>query len=171
MGAGAQDALNAGWTAYGQEDFAGALASFEEAARLAPGLADAHNGVGWSRLNIVDGAPGVSTLDNAVDAFGRALQADNTASDAWVGLGEALSLRRSEVADLTDAANAFANARAADPSTLYRHDYASLAQIHAAEGWSYYLAGEPALARARAEAALALTPDLGAADVLLSLTR
>ena len=168
---GASEAVDRGWTDYATGDFASALTNFEEAASLDSGLADAHNGVGWSRLSLVDGTASQPTLSAAVDAFGRALQGDSAHADAWVGLGQALLLRRSGASDISDAAKAFTNARTANVTTLFRHDYTSIAEIRAAEAWSQYYAGDTASARMNADEAVDAVPGLAAAEVLLTLTQ
>jgi len=169
-GPGADEALAAGWAAYELGDYATAASEFGRAVGLDSGLADAHNGLGWSQLSLSTGAPTRAGLDSSVASFGQALQEDNQLADAWVGIGHTLFLRRSESSDFVDAAKALESALSADPASLYRHDYTPASKVHAAQAWSYYYAGDLTAARRGADEALALEPDLGAALVLQSLT-
>ena len=168
---GALDALNRGWAAYAAGDFSNALLEFERAANLDETLADAQNGIGWARLSLVEGAPESSVLDLAVDAFTEALRKDGNLADAWVGMGQALFLRRASADELRDAARAFASARDVPSETLFRHDYSSLADIYALEAWCYYYTGDLDAARSRANAALEARAETPSARLLVELLR
>jgi len=167
----AQAAIVRGWEAYGARDFAIALVEFERAVNLDDSQADAHNGLGWTRLHRLEGAPSPEVLTLASESFAEALRADARHADAWVGMAQALFMARDDAKVLLDAANALASAREADETTLYRHDYTSKAQIRALEAWCYYYAGEPVAAASVARAAAELDPSLPAVQVLTQLTQ
>jgi tetratricopeptide (TPR) repeat protein len=166
-----QAAILRGWAAYGERDFSIALVEFERAVNLDGSQADAHNGLGWTRLHLLQGAPSPDVLALSTASFAAALRADGTFSDAWVGMGQSLYMGRADAKALQDAAKALASARGADPATLYRHDYTSDAQLRALEAWCYYYAGEPIAAGSVARAAADLDPNLPAAKALVQLTR
>jgi tetratricopeptide (TPR) repeat protein len=169
--ADALETLDRGWSAYARGDFSSALLEFERAANLDSTLADAHNGKGWTHLHLVEGAPSPQGLEQAVQAFARALRQDGQLADAWVGLGQALFLRKSTPQDLEDAARALASSRDANPGTLYRHDYSDAAHVLTLEGWCYYYAGNPDAARESARQALRLRPSLASARLLDDILR
>jgi hypothetical protein len=167
----AQAAIVRGWEAYRDRDFAIALVEFERAVNLDDTQADAHNGLGWTRLHRLEGAPSPDVLALATESFAAALRVDGRHADAWVGMGQVLYMARDDATVLLDAANALASAREADEATLYRHDYTSKAQIRALEAWCYYYAGEPVAAASVARAAAELNADLPAVQVLIQLTQ
>ncbi|MBT3268883.1 hypothetical protein HN371_17160 [Candidatus Poribacteria bacterium] len=170
-GASAQAAVERGWSAYATRDFSVALVEFERAVNLDASQADAHNGLGWTRLHLLEGAPTDDVLDLAADSFGAALRVDGDFADAWVGMGQALYMTRGGVKGLLDAANALASARGASPASLYRHDYTSEAQLRALEGWCYFYAGDPTTASSLARAATELDPNVGAATLLAQVAQ
>ncbi len=164
-------AVERGWAAYTQRDFSVALVEFERATNLDEALADAHNGLGWTRLHLLEGAPSAEVLDLAAASFAASLRADGDFADAWVGMGQALYMSREDVKTLLDGANALASARDASPSSLYRHNYTSEAQVRALEAWCYYYAGDTVTAASVARAAAQLDPTVTAATVLTQLTQ
>ena len=169
--ADAQAAVERGWSAYARRDFSVALVEFERATNLDDGLGDAHNGLGWTRLHLLEGAPTADVLRLASESFAASLRADGDFADAWVGLGQALYMARDDVKSLLDGANALASAREAAPASLYRHDYVSEAQIRALEAWCYYYAGDTVAAASVARAAAQLDANVAAATVLTGLTQ
>ncbi|GIX06532.1 MAG: hypothetical protein KatS3mg115_0935 [Candidatus Poribacteria bacterium] len=136
---------------------------FERATRLDPDLADGWNGLGWSRLKLVQGAPEERVIAAAEEAFREALRRDPELADGWLGLAQVRFLRRESPADLLTALEAIRAARQADPSSLFRHDYRSWADVYALEGWCYYYLGDPDAARDRLRRALQEDPSQPAA--------
>ncbi len=167
----AQAAIVRGWKAYAERDFAIALVEFERASNLDDTQPDAHNGLGWTRLHLLRGEPSADVLALAAESFAAALRADGTFADAWVGMGQALYMTRTDAAGYLDAAKALTAARDGDGSTLYRHDYTSEARLRALEAWCYYYAGEPIAAASVARAASELDANVPAIQALVQLTR
>lgn len=165
----AAETLDRAWANYAQKRFSDALIEFERAAKLDPNNADAVNGIGWTQLSLVEGIPSGPTLDLAIGSFRAALERDREFADAWVGLGNALFLRRAASADYDDAAASFDAAFRADSISLFRHDYARAADVYAIAAWCYYLADEPESAGIRARQALADDPTEASATLLLDL--
>ena len=158
-----------GWSAYKNGDFSAAVLSFERATNLDASLADSHNGLGWSHLS----ASRSSTVNpqivaKAQDAFEEAIRLDVSNADAWIGLANTLFLRRESASDFQTALLAIDNALKADNSFLFRHDYQSIADLHALKGACYYYLGEKELAKRSAAAAIQVAPDNASA---LSLER
>lgn len=166
----AGETLTRAWQSYGKGEYSAALLDFERAAKLDPSLADAHNGLGWVHLSLVDGTPSDQGTDLAVASFTSSLRQDSRHADAWVGLGQALFLRRRMPSDYADAARALASAQKGDPKSLYRHDYTSASDVLGLQAWCYYYAGEREAARASAQAALELDPNAAAARQLIDLS-
>lgn len=167
--ANAQAALKRGWAAYTKGAFSDALLEFERAVNLDAALADAHNGAGWAHLSLAQGEPSASAVDLAEASFRRAVQNDAALSDAWVGLAMALYVRRADAQDLNEAGEALSTALRTGGASLYRHDYASEADIAALDAWRLYYAGDSAAAFRRASDALNLNPSLQAAQILLKM--
>jgi tetratricopeptide (TPR) repeat protein len=162
----AQSSLDKAWQFYSEGRFNAALSNFRYAAGLDRQLADTYNGMGWATLNLADVVPKGQPLEDALTAFDRAVAKDPRLADAWVGRGLTLFVRRKEPEDFSEAAEAFAAARAADPSSLYRHDYDSVADILTVEAWSLYYAGDPNAARERLARAQSLDPQAVGATTL-----
>ena len=169
--AAAQAAVDRGWSAYATRDFSVALVEFERAANLDASQPDAHNGLGWTRLHLLEGAPTDDVLRLSASSFAAALQADGEFADAWVGMGQALFMARGDVKTLLDAANALASARDASPTSLYRHDYTSEGQLRALEAWCYFYAGDLTTASSVARAATQLDPNVAAGTLLTQVTQ
>lgn len=167
----ARERLERAWRAYAQRDFSTALVEFERASRLNPRLADAKNGIGWTHLSLVAGAPDAQTLQTVIGAFLDALREEDGLADAWIGLGHALFLRRGSRQDYLDAARALDSALKADPSSLFRHDYTRLADVYALQAWCYYYADDVEAARQSAEKALADNPKVSSASLLMEMLR
>lgn len=159
----------AGWTAYNDGDFSAALLSFERAVNLDETLADAYNGLGWSHLSASrTSSVNPQIVAKAQDSFEEAIRLDVSNADAWIGLANTLFLRRENPTDFQTALLAIDNALKADHSTLFRHDYQSIADLHALRGACYFYLGEKELAKGAAEAAIQVDPENTAA---LSLER
>jgi tetratricopeptide (TPR) repeat protein len=125
-----------GWRSYQSGDYAQALLSFERALNFNDGLADAHNGVGWSHLSLSLNP----TL--AQEAFQNAVQLDASNADAWVGLANVLYLRNKDATDFRSAIRSIDNALQGDTQYLFRHDYRSKADLYALKASCYYYLGE-----------------------------
>ena len=152
---GAEQNLETGWLEYNNGNYAVALLGFERAISLDDSLADAHNGLGFSLLS----ASSSSTFNpqlvlKALSAFQEAIRRDETNADAWVGLANALFLRRTESSDFKTAVQALDNALKANSAFLYRHDYNSEADIHALKAVCLYYAGDVKSASIEVKAAL-----------------
>ncbi len=140
--------LDRGWSSYEAGDYTQALLSFERAINFDETLADAYNGVGWSHLSLS------LTPPLAQEAFQQAVQLDSTNSDAWVGLATLLFLRHDDANDLRTAIRAVDNALQADTSSLYRHDYHSVAALYALKAACYYYLAENGAAQQEVTRAL-----------------
>lgn len=154
-----------GWRSYQSGDYAQALLSFERALNFDEGLADAHNGVGWSHLSLSLNP----TL--AQEAFQNAVQLDASNADAWVGLANVLYLRNKEATDFRSAIRAIDNALQGDTAYLYRHDYRSKADLYALKASCYYYLGEVQSARQETDKALQIDAVNRTAVVLQSLLK
>lgn len=152
-----------GWTAYAAGDYAQALLSFERALNFDEELADAHNGVGWSHLNLSLAIP------VAQEAFQNAVRLDASNADAWIGLANLLYLRQKDASDFRAAVRAVDNALNADGHYLFRHDYTSAAALHALKAGCYYYLGERQDAKQEVEKALRLDAENQSARVLNAL--
>ena len=144
-----------GWLAYNRKDVSVALLSFERAVNLNPDLADAHNGLGWSRL----GMSRVSVVNpqivaKAKESFEDAIRIDPSNADAWVGLANTLFLRREGDSDFQSALRALENAFDANHQFFFRHDYRSAADLHALKAVCYYYLGKSDLAKASVQTAI-----------------
>lgn len=158
-----------GWTAYNDGDFSAALLSFERAVNLDATLADAHNGLGWSHLSASrTSSVNPQIIAKAQDAFEEAIRLDVSNADAWIGLANTLFIRRENPTDFQTALLAIDNALKADHTTLFRHDYQSIADLHALKGACYFYLGERELAKNSVDAAIQVAPENTAA---LSLER
>ena len=158
-----------GWTAYKDGDFSAALLSFERAVNLDASLADAHNGLGWSHLSASrTSSVNPKIVAKAQDAFEEAIRLDVSNADAWIGLANTLFLRRENPTDFQTALLAIENALKADSTFLFRHDYQSMADLHALKGACYFYLGEKELAKGSVAAAIQVAPENAAA---LSLER
>ncbi len=134
-----------GWISYNSADYTQALLNFERALNSDPEYADAYNGVGWSQLSLS------LTLTLALESFQNAVRYDSSNADAWIGLANVLYLRSKDNSDFTSAIRAIDNALAADKAYLYRHDYDSIADIHALKSACYFFLGEIQLAKEEIE--------------------
>ena len=161
-----------GWTAYNEGDFSAALLHFERVIELDPTLADAHNGLGWAYLS-TSHAPATTseTLARAQRAFEAAIRTDTSSADAWIGLASTLFLRRESASDFQIALRAIDNALQGDHRTLFRHDYRSIADLHALRAACYYYLGQTNLARSAIESALQTEPSNRAALSLQHLLK
>jgi tetratricopeptide (TPR) repeat protein len=158
-----------GWTAYKEGDFSAALLSFERAVNLDASLADAHNGLGWSHLSASrTSSVNPQIVAKAQDAFEEAIRLDVSNADAWIGLANTLFLRRENASDFQTALLAINNALKANHTFLFRHDYQSIADLHALKAACYYYLGEKALAITSVETSIQVEPQNVAA---LSLRR
>jgi len=151
----AEQNVKTGWLEYSNGKYATALLSFERAISLDDSLSDAHNGLGYSLLS----SSSSSTFNpqlvlKALSAFQEAIRRDETNADAWVGLANALFLRRTEVSDYKTAVQALDNALKANSAFLYRHDYNSEADIHALKAVCLYYAGDVKSANLEVKSAL-----------------
>ena len=165
-----QKAQMAGWAAYDKEDFSAALLHFERAIDLDPTFADAHNGLGWTHLSISrDPTTTPEILATAQKAFEGAIRTDTSSADAWIGLANTLFLRRESDADFQTALRAIDNALQGDHRTLFRHDYQSIADLHALRAACYYYLGKTNLAISAIEGALQTEPSNTAALSLQQL--
>ena len=153
-----------GWTAYSKGDFAAALFHFERVIELDTTVADAHNGLGWTHLS-ASHAPAATSeiLAKAQRAFEAAIRADASSADAWIGLASTLFLRRQSSSDFQTALRAIDNALQGDHRTLFRHDYRSIADLHALRAACYYYLGQKNLARSAIESTLQTEPSNTAA--------
>ena len=167
----AEREVELGWQAYGGGDHASALVSFERAVAQAPTLADAQNGLGWSRLGqSQELVVNPHLIEQALDAFQEALRKDGEHADAWVGLAETLFLRRKTSRDFVQAIDALDNAlESQQPASLYRHDYAGPAELLALKATCFYYLGDGESALRIAQEALQLNPGQSAALTLLAL--
>lgn len=134
-----------GWISYNSSNYTQALLNFERALNSDPEYADAYNGVGWCQLSLS------LTLTLALESFQNAVRYDSSNSDAWIGLGTVLYLRNKDNSDFTSAIRAIDNALDADESFLYRHDYQSVANVHALKAACYFYLGERELAKEELE--------------------
>lgn len=151
----AEQNLKTGWLEYNNGKYATSLLSFERAISLDDSLSDAHNGLGYSLLS----SSSSSTFNpqlvlKALSAFQESIRRDEMNADAWVGLANALFLRRTEVSDFKTAVQALDNALKANSAFLYRHDYNSEADIHALKAVCLYYAGDVKSASIEVKAAL-----------------
>lgn len=154
-----QKAQMEGWAAYDKEDFSAALLHFERVIDLDPTFADAHNGLGWTRLSISrDPTMTPEILAKAQQAFEGAIRTNTSNADAWIGLANTLFLRRESNADFQTALRAIDNALQGDQQTLFRHDYQSIADLHALRAACYYYLGQSNLARLAINSALQTEP-------------
>ena len=161
-----------GWAAYNREDFSTALLSFERAINLDEDLADAHNGLGWSRMSTLQASSiNLQVIANAKEAFEEAIRRDPSNADAWIGLANALFLRREEASDFQTALRAIDNALTADNRFLFRHDYQSAADLHALKAACYYYLGETELAQSAINAVIKIDPQNAAALSLAELLK
>lgn len=168
--AAVQKTLMQGWTAYDTGDFAAALLYFEHVIELDAGLADAHNGLGWTYLsNSREPVETAEVLAKAQRAFERAVRSDTSNGDAWIGLAETLFLRRESDSDFQTALRAIDNAFQGDHRTLFRHDYQSTADIYTFRATCYYYLGETNLASSAVARALQTEPSNTAALALQQL--
>lgn len=168
--AAVQETLMRGWTAYDTGDFAAALLHFEHVIELDAGLADAHNGLGWTYLSSSrEPVETAGVLAKAQGAFELAIRSETSNGDAWIGLAETLFLRRESDSDFQTALRAIDNAFQGDHRTLFRHDYQSAADIHAFRAACYYYLGETNLARSAIGSALQTEPSNTAALALQGL--
>ena len=153
----AEENMQTGWLEYSKGNYAAALLSFERAISLDDSLADAHNGLGWSHLSASQSTQFNPQLAlKAISAFQEAIRQDETNADAWIGLANALFLRRTDVSDFHTSIQALDNALKGDTSLLYRHDYNSAGDIHALKAANLYYAGEMEAARRAVELALSI---------------
>ena len=158
-----------GWAAYDQKDVSAALLSFERAVNLNPNLADAHNGLGWSRLGMSQvPAFNPQIVGKAKESFEDAIRIDPSNADAWVGLANTLFLRRGGDSDFQAALLALENAFDANHRFFFRHDYRSASDLHALKAACYFYLGKKDLAKASVQTAISLEPQNPSA---LSLTR
>ena len=146
-----------GWIAYNQQNFSESLLSFERAVNLNSDLPDAHNGLGWSHLNMSRvSVVNPQIVEKAKESFEDAIRLDPSNSDAWVGLANTLFLRRGDASDFQAALLALENAFEANHQYLFRHDYRSAADLHAMKAVCYYYLGKRGLAKASVQAAIAV---------------
>ena len=158
-----------GWVAYDQKDISAALLSFERAVNLNPNLADAHNGLGWSRLGMSQvSLVNPQIVGKAKESFEDAIRIDPSNADAWVGLANTLFLRRGGDSDFQAALLALENAFDANHRFLFRHDYRSASDLHALKAACYFYLGKNDLAKASVQTAINLESQNPSA---LSLTR
>lgn len=135
----AQRNLELGWEQYNAEKYAEAILSFERSINLDESFADAHNGLGWTRLNVSQTFfINPSVVEKAKSAFSEAIKKDDKNADAWVGLANTLFLRRLSKSDFKQAIEAIDIAMQTDEKFLYRHDYQSKADLHALKSVCYY---------------------------------
>lgn len=159
-----------GWAAYDKGDFSAARLHFEAVIELDPTLGDAHNGLGWSHLSIShEPAETPEILAKAQRAFENAVRTDASNADAWIGLANALFLRRESAVDFETALRAINNALQGDPRTLFRHDYQSVADLYTFRAACYYYLGQTDRARSAVESALEIEPSNVAALSLQQL--
>lgn len=154
-----------GWRSYESGDYAQALLSFERALNFDEGLADAHNGVGWSHLSLSLNP----TL--AQEAFQDAVQLDGANADAWVGLANVLYLRNKDATDFNSAIRAIDNALQGDTQYLFRHDYRSKADLYALKASCYYYLSEIQSAKQETHKALQIDITNRTAVVLQNLLK
>ena len=140
---GAEENLKTGWLEYNKGNYAAALLSFERAISLDDSLSDAHNGLGFSLLSSSSSSTyNPQLVLKALSEFQEAIRRDETNADAWVGLANALFLRRTDASDFKTAVQSLDNALKANSAFLYRHDYSSEADIHALKALCLYYAGD-----------------------------
>jgi len=148
----AKENLQIGWQEYTKGKFDSALLSFERAVSLDNSLSDAHNGLGWSHLSASQSDNfNPQLIQKALVSFQEAIKRDEKNADAWVGLANALFLRRENQQDFITAAQAIDNALKAYSARLYPHDYESKADLHAMKAVCYYYAGDIQSARREIE--------------------
>jgi len=148
----AKENLQIGWQDYDKGKFDSALLSFERAVSLDNSLSDAHNGLGWSHLSASQSDNfNQQLIQKALVSFQESIKRDENNADAWVGLANALFLRRADNQDFITAAQAIDNALKTDSTLLYRHDYKSEADLHALKAVCYYYAGDIQSARGAIE--------------------
>ncbi len=146
-----------GWVAYDRKDISAALLSFERAVNLNPNLADAHNGLGWSRLGMSQvSVVNPQIVGKAKESFEDAIRIDPSNADAWVGLANTLFLRRGGDSDFQAALLALENAFDANHRFLFRHDYRSASDLHALKAACYFYLGKKDLAKASVQTAISL---------------
>ncbi|HIE30610.1 TPA: hypothetical protein EYP66_25405 [Candidatus Poribacteria bacterium] len=151
----AEQNLRTGWLEYNNGNYNAALLSFERAISFDDSLSDAHNGLGYSLLSASSSSIFNPQLAlKALSAFQEAIRLDETNADAWVGLANALFLRRTDPSDFKTAVQALDNALKADSTSLYRHDYNSEADIHALKAICLYYAGDVQSASVEIKSAL-----------------
>ncbi len=170
---GALDQVDQGWQAYGASDYASALIRFERAVSQAPTLADAHNGLGWSRLgNSQELFLNPHLIDQALNAFQDALRHDPENPDAWVGFANTLFLRRKSPKDFIQAVEALGMVESKRNSPyLYRHDYVSFSDLLALKASCYYYLGDMEAASLAVQEALQQNPEQETALVLQRMLR
>jgi len=152
---GAEENLKTGWLEYNNGNYAAALLSFERAISLDDSLSDAHNGLGFSLLSSSSSSTyNPQLVLKALSEFQEAIRRDETNADAWVGLANALFLRRTEPGDFKTAVQALDNALKGNSVFLYRHDYRSEADIHALKAICSYYAGDVEAASIEVKSAL-----------------
>ena len=161
-----------GWAAYNRGDFSTALLSFEQAINLDEDLADAHNGLGWSRMSTLQASSiNLQVIAKAKEAFEEAIRRDPSNADAWIGLANTLFLRREEASDFQTALRAIDNALVADNRFLFRHDYQSAADLHALKAACYYYLGETELAQSAIDTAIKIDSKNATALSLVELLK
>lgn len=139
----ARENLQIGWQEYDKGKFDAALLRFERAVSLDNSLSDAHNGLGWSHLSASQSDNfNPQLMQKALVSFQEAIKRDEDNADAWVGLANALFLRRADKQDFITAVQALDNALKPDSALLYRHDYKSEADLHALKAVCYYYVGD-----------------------------
>jgi len=134
-----------GWQEYDSGSYESAILTFEKVLNNSPSseiAGDTYNGLGWAYLNISQSA-GVNqvNINNALDKFNEAVNHDKTNSDAWIGQGCALLIKRNSSSDLQNALKSIDNAQQEKDKYLYRHDYDSEADIYALKAQCYYYLG------------------------------
>ena len=132
-----------GWVEYNQNNFSQALIAFERAVSLNPDLSDAHNGLGWTHLSmsqILSINPQI--IAKAQRSFQDAILVDTQNSDAWIGLANALFLRRQKPADFEAAILAIENALVVDQDYVFRHNYDSITDVYILKALCYYHLGK-----------------------------
>jgi tetratricopeptide (TPR) repeat protein len=157
---GAEENLKTGWLEYNNGNYSAALLSFERAISLDDSLADAHNGLGYGLLSSSSSSTFNPQLTlKALSAFQEAIRRDETNADAWVGLANALFLRRTDASDFKTAVQAIDKALELDSAFLYRHDYTSKADIHALKAACLYYAGDVKSANIEVKTALEIASE------------
>ncbi len=148
----AKENLQIGWQEYTKGKFDSALLNFERAVSLDNSLSDAHNGLGWSHLSASQSDNfNLQLIQKALVSFQEAIKRDENNADAWIGLANALFLRRENQQDFITAVQAIDGALKVDSALLYRHDYKSKADLYALKAVCYYYAGDVQSARREIE--------------------